>query len=156
MLSIVLAFSSRVAKGFVHKNSGFATAKRLLTLSGGANSNSMPSNDDMKPFYALGINIANQIGGELKVSLTKEELQIVVDGFTDSMRDAVEDDRTLLMTYGPKINEILNSRVKLQIDAEKKKGSEFATKFLLGITTIINIINIIIIIIIIIRSSKSY
>jgi hypothetical protein len=137
MLSIVLAFSSRVAKGFVHKNSGFA-ASRLLSIKGGANS--MPSNDDMKPFYALGINIANQIGGELKVSLTKEELQIVVDGFTDSMRDAVEDDRTLLMTYGPKINEILNSRVKLQIDAEKKKGSEFATKYLLGITTIINII----------------
>jgi len=91
MLSI-LAFSSRVTKAFVHKNKavGFGAA-RLLSIKGGANN--MPSNEELKPFYALGINIANQIGGELKVSLTKEELQIVVDGFTDSMRDAVEDDR---------------------------------------------------------------
>lgn len=64
--------------------------------------------------------------------MTKEELQIVVDGFADSMKDAVANDREILMTYGPKINEILNARVKLQIEAEKAKGKDFAVKYLLG------------------------
>ena len=119
----------RLTKAFVHKNNCM-TAARLLSIKGGANN--LPSSEDMKPFYALGVNIAKQIGGELKGSLTKDELQIVVDGFADSMKDLVSDDRTLLMTYGSKINEILNDRLKKQIDQEKKKGSEFATKFLLG------------------------
>lgn len=128
ILAIAFAITGRFTNGL--KVNKIAATKRLFSINGGATN--LPSNEELKPFYALGVNIAKQIGGELKTSLTKEELQIVVDGFADSMKDTIEDDKTLLMTYGPKINEILNARIKLQIDSEKKKGAEFLTKYLLG------------------------
>ena len=46
----------------------------------------VPVNDDHKPFYALGINVARQVGGELKGILSKDELDLVLQDFSDSMQ----------------------------------------------------------------------
>ena len=88
--------------------------------------------EDMKPFYALGVNVANQVGSELKGILSKEEIDAMLAGFTDSMTNKVEDDRTLLMTYGGKINEILQERARGAVTVEKKKGEDYMVKYLLG------------------------
>jgi hypothetical protein len=44
---------------------GHASHARLLSLRAG----SMPENEEMKVFYALGVNVAKQVGGEIKVTL---------------------------------------------------------------------------------------
>lgn len=82
--------------------------------------------------YTLGVNIARQVGSELKGILTKDEIETMVKGFGDSLMNAVEDDQALLIKYGPKLNELLNNRAKAMIDDEKKKGKEFLTKYLLS------------------------
>ncbi len=51
-------------------------------------------------------------------------------GFTDSIKDRVEDDRALLSKYGPMLNELLQSRAHVAVDAEKRKGLQFIHKYL--------------------------
>lgn len=101
-------------------------ATRLLSMSGGG--------AESKPFYALGINIAKQVGGELKGILTPEELEELVIGFGASMTNKItaDEERTILTTQGPKLNEILNGRADKALNAEKKKGEDFVVKYLLG------------------------
>lgn len=96
-------------------------------MSGG----SIPDNEELKPFYALGVNVAKQVGGELKSILTPAELEIMVSGFSDALSDKVADDRALLMAYGPKLNEILSGRANAVLTQEKQKGKDFTVKYLL-------------------------
>jgi FKBP-type peptidyl-prolyl cis-trans isomerase FkpA len=67
----------------------------------------------------------------LKNYLSKEELDVMLDGFQDSMLEKVPDDRELLMTYGSKLNEILGERASNGVSSEKKKGEDFLVKYLL-------------------------
>tara|TARA_A100001035_G_scaffold73211_1_gene56108 strand:+ start:535 stop:798 length:264 start_codon:yes stop_codon:yes gene_type:complete len=46
---------------------------RVLRMSGGA------SSGEMAPFYALGVNVARQVGGELKTILSKEEIDAMLE-----------------------------------------------------------------------------
>ena len=48
----------------------------------------MPFSDDKMPFYALGVNIARQVGGQtgFKSLLNQEEIELVLSGFSDSLR----------------------------------------------------------------------
>jgi len=55
-----------------------------------------------------------------------------LSGFSDSILDKVSDDKELLMKYGPKLNELLTGRAGKAIESERKKGSEYVTKYLLG------------------------
>tara|TARA_B110000090_G_C13061153_1_gene323445 strand:- start:85 stop:240 length:156 start_codon:yes stop_codon:yes gene_type:complete len=43
----------------------------------------MPADDAQKPFYALGVNVAKQVGGELKGILDAGEIDAMLAGFTD-------------------------------------------------------------------------
>jgi len=107
-----------------------ALARRMLSIRGGANG--LPSSDTEKPFYALGVNIALQVGAELKTTLSKEELQVTIKGFTDALLGQAGDERELLSKYGPALNEILQGRASQASNAEKERGAAFATKFLLS------------------------
>jgi FKBP-type peptidyl-prolyl cis-trans isomerase FkpA len=86
----------------------------------------------MMPFYALGVNVAAQVGGELKGILSKAEIEAMLSGFSDSMLGKVEDERSILVAHGPKLNEILQGRAMDAVKAEKKKGEEFLVKYLLS------------------------
>lgn len=86
----------------------------------------------MKPFYALGVNIAQQVGSELKTLLSPSEIEVMLAGFTDSMTDTVIDDSQLLLTYGQKLNDILEGRSKVDLLKEKEKGADYQAKFLLS------------------------
>ena len=89
----------------------------------------LPTNEDHKPFYALGVNVARQVGGELKGVLSKEEIELMLHGFSDSMLDKSVDDMKLLQEQGPKLNEILTGRVSSAVDDEKKRGEDFVQSY---------------------------
>ena len=82
----------------------------------------------------LGVNVAKQVGGELKTLLTPEELETMVSGFSDSMLNKLNADkeREILIEQGQKLNELLNGRASKLIDVEKKKGEDYVVKYLLS------------------------
>lgn len=93
----------------------------------------MPHDDDKMPFYALGTNLAMQVGGQgnLKTLLDEDELELAIEGFSDSLRGtAAQDPRTVLGTYGPALNKILQERSANIVDRVKKEGEDFITNFL--------------------------
>lgn len=101
---------------------------RLLSLSAG--NTGLPANEDDRVFYTLGVNVARQVGGELKGILSKEEAKLMLNGFSDAMLDLIANDEELLRTYGPKLNEVLVARSNAAVDNNKRIGAEFLQKFL--------------------------
>lgn len=89
-----------------------------------------PYPEEKMPFYALGMNVAMQVGGELKGILSKDELEAMVTGFGDTMLDKVNVSGGILQNYGPKLNEILVARTNKGMDGEKQKGEEFCAAYL--------------------------
>lgn len=91
----------------------------------------VPNDEADKPFYALGVNVARQVGGELKNVLSKEEIEVMLQGFGDSMLGRGVNEMDLLQEQGPKLNEILTGRVSGALETTKSKGKEFISSFLL-------------------------
>lgn len=108
------------------------TLTRKMATAGGATPPSIPEgvSEAAMPFYALGLNVANQIGGELKGLLTKEELQHMLQGFNDNMQDKVADPVGLLTHYGPKLNEVLTARSEEKNAQAQSKGNDFVEAYL--------------------------
>lgn len=96
-------------------------------MSGG----NMPDDDKLKPFYALGINVAKQVGGELKQILDAEEVKVMLDGFNDSMKGENPEDMAILQQYGPELNALLQGRAVKAVETEKEKGKDFIASYLL-------------------------
>lgn len=93
----------------------------------------MPYDDEKMPFYALGTNIALQIGGQgnFKTLLDENEIEIVLEAFCENVRGtSAVDARDILTTYGPSLNKILQERSSRLIDRVKKDGEEFIANFL--------------------------
>lgn len=93
----------------------------------------MPYDDDKMPFYALGTNLALQVGGQgnFKTLLEDEELEIVLEAFCDNLRGTnVQDPRTVLTTYGQNLNKILQERTSKITDRIKQEGDDFISNFL--------------------------
>jgi FKBP-type peptidyl-prolyl cis-trans isomerase FkpA/FKBP-type peptidyl-prolyl cis-trans isomerase FklB len=82
-----------------------------------------PANDDQKTLYALGLAISQSLG---TFSLSEAELDMVKNGLTDGVlkRPAKAD----LQTFGPKIQQLQQSRVALVAEGEKKAGAAFLAK----------------------------
>lgn len=66
IVSVVRSFS------LAGKKQSQYALNRVLKLSAGAGG-------EMEPFYALGVNVARQVGGELKSILSKEEISAMLD-----------------------------------------------------------------------------
>ena len=106
---------------------GFAP---LWTIRGGA----MPSNDEDKPFYALGVNIARQVGTELKQILTVEEMATAIAGYTDSMKslNSEAEEKKILSEHGATLNEIITKRALANLEQRKSEGSDAIVAFVAG------------------------
>jgi len=117
-----------IGKAFqgVPKTGSRMMINRALSMNAGGVS------EDMKPFYALGVNVANRNGAELKSIMTKEEISVMLEGYNDSMNDKVANDREILMTYGPQLNEILTGRAEKSFLSEKDAGLDYFNKYLLS------------------------
>lgn len=93
----------------------------------------MPYGDDQMPFYALGTNLALQVGGQanFKTLLDNDEMEVVLEAFCDTLRGiALTDSRTVLSTYGPRLNQILQERTNDMVDRVKQDGAEYIANFL--------------------------
>ena len=93
---------------------------------------SMPSNDEDKPFYAMGVNMAREMGQVVSNLLSKEEMDVMLQGFTAKMQGKIDEDEmaTMLNEHGPKLNELINARVGDKLTLEKQSGEDFAEKYL--------------------------
>jgi len=118
----VAAFASRAAPRFAAR----ATTARHM-------SSGMPHDDDKMPYYALGINLAKQMGGQtnFKQLLEESEIDLLIEGFGDTLKGtALQDSNTVLSTFGPKLNEILQERSANILGRVKKEGDDFIANFL--------------------------
>ena len=70
--------------------------------------------------------------GQFKGLLSKDELDVFLQGFVDGTKGSVSNQQELFTKYGPQIDEILGARSKGALDNEKKRGSDFAAKYLLS------------------------
>ena len=80
-----------------------------------------PSTDDQKTMYALGLIISQSLA---PFALTESELDFVRAGMTDGILKKTP--KVDLQTYGPKVNQVQQTRAAAQADVEKKAGTAFA------------------------------
>ena len=97
-------------------------------------SNGMPHDDAKMPFYALGTNLAVQIGGQanFQALLEDDELELCLQAFCDTLRGQVDTTqaRAILSTYGPALNQILQERTAEKMARVKKDGDDYLQNFL--------------------------
>jgi FKBP-type peptidyl-prolyl cis-trans isomerase FkpA/FKBP-type peptidyl-prolyl cis-trans isomerase FklB len=82
-----------------------------------------PSTDEQKTFYALGLIISQSLA---PFALTESELDLVRAGMTDGVLKKTP--KVDLPTYGPKVNQVQQTRTAAQAETEKKAGAAFLTK----------------------------
>jgi FKBP-type peptidyl-prolyl cis-trans isomerase FkpA/FKBP-type peptidyl-prolyl cis-trans isomerase FklB len=82
-----------------------------------------PANDDQKTLYALGLAISQSLGS---FSLSEAELDMVKNGLTDGVLKRTP--KADLQTFGPKIQQLQQSRVAAVAEGEKKAGAAFLAK----------------------------
>jgi FKBP-type peptidyl-prolyl cis-trans isomerase FkpA len=82
-----------------------------------------PTTDDQKTMYALGLLISQSLG---PFALSDSELEYVKAGVTDGVLK--KQPKVDLQVYGPKVNQLQQTRVAVAAESEKKAGSGFLTK----------------------------
>ena len=82
-----------------------------------------PTNDEQKTIYALGLAVSQSLA---TFSLSESELELVKAGITDGVlkRPAKVD----LQVFGPKIQQLAQTRGNVIAEAEKKAGADFLAK----------------------------
>jgi FKBP-type peptidyl-prolyl cis-trans isomerase FkpA len=87
---------------------------------GGGGGSVEPKTEDQKTLYALGLWAGRQVA---PFGLSAEELDYVMAG----MRDQVLDKKPVIdpQAYGPKVQQMANTRMTAKTDAEKKAGATF-------------------------------
>ena len=83
-----------------------------------------PQTDEQKAFYALGVGMSKQLM-QLQ-PLTPQEIEMVLGGLGDAL--ASKPAKADPDTYGPKLREIAQARMKVAGEAQKKAGAEFLEK----------------------------
>lgn len=82
-----------------------------------------PSTDDQKTFYALGLIISQSLG---TFSLSEAELEYVKAGLTDGILKKTP--KVDIQAFGPKVNQVQQTRAAAQSETEKKAGAAFLEK----------------------------
>lgn len=132
-----LSTTTRMARAFAPRHAMRVAPTTTTTMtrfmSSSADKGPMPFDDDKMPFYALGVNLAVQVGGQanIKTLLEDDELDIVLKAFGDTLTGtSTADPRTVLGTYGPALNKILADRSEKILDRVKEEGADFIKNFL--------------------------
>jgi len=105
----------------------------IASRSSALNAAPLPDDEEKMPFYALGINLAKQVGGQTGFNslLDEDELEIVLSGFSDSIRgQTTQDPDAILQTHGMVLNKILQERSANIMEKVKAEGEEFIANFL--------------------------
>jgi FKBP-type peptidyl-prolyl cis-trans isomerase FkpA/FKBP-type peptidyl-prolyl cis-trans isomerase FklB len=84
-----------------------------------------PGTEEQKTLYALGLAISQSLA---TFSLNETELDMVKNGMTDGVLKRTP--KVDLQAYGPKIQQLQQTRLTAQAETEKKAGSAFVAKAL--------------------------
>jgi FKBP-type peptidyl-prolyl cis-trans isomerase FkpA len=95
----------------------------LIVTSTGLSGATEPTTEDQKTFYALGLIISQSLG---PFALTESELEVVKTGMTDGVLKRTP--KVDLQTYGPKVNQIQQTRAAAIAENEKKAGAVYLEK----------------------------
>jgi len=79
--------------------------------------------DDQKTLYAIGLAVSQSLA---PFNFSEAELELVKAGLTDGVLN--KDKKVDLQTYGPKIQELQQTRLSAQAATEKKAGQAFLDK----------------------------
>ena len=82
-----------------------------------------PTTDDQKTLFALGLAISQSLGS---FTLSEAELELVKSGLTDGVLK--RQPKVDLQAFGPKIQQLQQSRSAAASEVEKKAGAAFLTK----------------------------
>jgi FKBP-type peptidyl-prolyl cis-trans isomerase FkpA/FKBP-type peptidyl-prolyl cis-trans isomerase FklB len=82
-----------------------------------------PTSDDQKTFYALGLAISQSLGS---FTLSESELDLVKSGMTDGVLK--RQPKVDLQAFGPKIQQLQQTRTAAAAEGEKKAGAAFFAK----------------------------
>jgi len=82
---------------------------------------SEPTTDEQKTFYALGVAISQSLKGFM---LTESELEMVKSGVTDGVLNKTI--KVDMQTFGPKINQVHQTRAAEAAEVEKKANAAVA------------------------------
>ena len=95
----------------------------LLGLSSVFAATPEPTTEDQKTFYALGLFISQTLSS---FTLNESELDLVKSGMTDGVLKKTP--KVDLQTYGPKVNQVQQTRAAAAAEIEKKAGAAFLDK----------------------------
>ncbi len=124
---LLLNVLTRPARAFSVLRTATPSATRLFSSAG------MPYPDDQMPFYALGANLAVQVGGQanFKSLLNEDEMEIALTAFCETLRGTnTVETRQVLQTFGPQLNKVLQERTANIMDRVKADGAEYLKNFL--------------------------
>jgi FKBP-type peptidyl-prolyl cis-trans isomerase len=135
MSTVLAAFATRSVGAFTAKNLArpFVAVTSSTARHMSSDPGPMPYPDDKMPLYALGTNLAMQVGGQgnFKTLLEDDELEIVLEAFCENLRGTnTQDPRAVLETYGPQLNKLLGERTEGIVERVKKDGDKFVVNFL--------------------------
>src|SRR5687767_16025261 len=82
-----------------------------------------PGTEEQKTFYALGLIISQSLA---PFALTEPELEFVRNGMTDGVLK--KSPKVDLAAYGPKVNQVQQTRATAQAETEKKAGAALVSK----------------------------
>lgn len=82
-----------------------------------------PKSEEQKVLYAIGLALSRNLG---TFNLSAAELEMVKAGLSDGVLNKTP--KVELETYGPKIQELQNTRVAVVAEREKKAGKTYADK----------------------------
>jgi FKBP-type peptidyl-prolyl cis-trans isomerase len=108
-------------------------ARSCVRTFAGSSAQDAPHPEEKMPLYALGTNLAMQVGGQgaIKNLLEDDELDIVLQGFCETMKGTNSmDARTVLETYGEALNKMVTERSASIADRVKKDGEDFSKNFI--------------------------
>lgn len=132
-ISNMLMFCSTQAGAFAFRSAARSVSSFRLPSSlvrHMATSPGMPFDDAKMPFYALGVNVARQVGSQIKELIDDDELEIMLQGFGDTMRGSSQDSNAILSKYAMSLNQIIAERSNSILDRTKKAGADYITNFL--------------------------
>lgn len=133
MIASLIATSTKSAAGFAFRSLPRAAIRTTSIVRHMATGGGKRVDEDDMPFYALGVNLAKQMGGQtnFKTLVNDEELEIVLEGFSDTMKGTtVMDGNAILATYGQVLNQMIMERSNSITERIKTEGENFITNFL--------------------------
>ena len=124
-MSLIAALSTLASGAAFTSRSAFPRVAKAVTARAMSSNGPFPYGDDKMPFYALGVNLAKQVGGQtgFKSLLDDDELDLVLKGFSEEITGtSTVDANTVLMKFGMELNKILQERSSNIIERVRQEG----------------------------------